>query len=629
MADSHPPGSAPGLKEPDPIAQDRMNPEPQSEFELIEFVDLQSLQALQDGFAGLTGITTSIRDPNGLPITRTAGRPRYCEWMSSSPSGEAACRASHVAAAELAKHSQAPCSTCCHAGLSQFVAPIQVDGRHLGTILLGDRPERPLDDDTVAELARAHALPADALRAAAGRLDAWSDETMSSAVGFVQQLANTLARLCYNAHQLRCRIDDLAAVHGVAAKLAGRVELQEILDTATRQLMETMGLRAAAIRLLEEETGVLKIASVCNLSKRYLDKEPIPIAASPIDREALEGHTVYIRDLRSDARTYYKEKARAEGLVSAMVAPLQSGGRPIGVLRGYMDRVYAFSSFDASLMEAIAAQVAAAIVNARLRRDAAESERLNRQVRLAGEVQRRMIPAATPASRHYEFGCVYQPSAELGGDFYDFLEYPNGEIGVVIADVVGKGVPASLMMASARSALRAHAKCITEISELISEVNHRLCRDTLAAEFVTAFYAVLDPAGRHLRYCNAGHEPLLLLRGGTVRTLDVGGLVLGLDCHAPYEWAEEALEPGDLLVLVTDGVVEAMNYDDVAYGRARLIESILRYGCATPWIPIDQVAKQLFWDVRRFTGLSRMEDDITIVATRVWDGKKQFRVAST
>lgn len=594
-----------------------MSPQPKPEFELTDFIDVASLQALQDGFAELTGITTSIRDPHGHPITRTAAKPRFCEWMSSSGSGEAACKTSHVAASELAKDQVVPCVTRCHAGLSQYVAPILLEGRHLGTILLGDRPEYPLVGGKVAELARTHGLPGDELLLAAECLDDWSDASMSAAAGFIQQLAFTIAQLCYNAHQLRCRMDDLGVVHDVAAKLAGHVELQEILDTATRQLMETMGLRASAIRLLEEGTGVLRIASVCNLSPSYLDKQPIPAAASPIDREALEGRTVYIRDLRSDARTYYKSKAREEGLVSALVAPLQSDGRPIGVLRGYMDRVHEFSSFDALLMEAIASQVAAAIVNARLRRDAEEAERLNRQVRLASEVQRRMIPGVTPVNRHYEFGCVYEPSAELGGDFYDFLEYPNGEIGLVIADVVGKGVPASLMMASARSALRAHATCITEISELMGEVNLRLCRDTLPSEFVTAFYAVLDPGGRQLRYCNAGHEPLLLLRGGRVRSLDVGGLVLGIDCDARYEWGEEVLEPGDLVVLVTDGVVEAMNYDDVAFGRGRLIDSIVRYGGETPVLPIDELAKQILWDVRRFAGLARMSDDITIVAMRV------------
>ena len=433
------------------------------------------------------------------------------------------------------------------------------------------------------------------------------------------QTQNTNPRRSVSADErsLQALRQGFAAVHKIASQLAGRVKLQEILDTATQQLVETMGLRASGIRLLDHDTGVLKIASICKLSRAYLNKPPIPVSQCPIDEEALAGKTVYVRDVRTDPRTYYKEKARAEGLVSALVTPLQSDGRSIGLLRAYMDREIEFSPFDVSLMEAIASQTAAAIMNARLRREARAAEQLERQVKLAVDVQRRMIPDHVPDESHYRFGCIYEPSLDLAGDFYDFIKFPTGEIGVVIADVVGKGVPASLMMASARSALRAHAQCVPDLNLLMQEVNHRLCQDTLESEFVTVFYGVLSPDGRHLRYCNAGHEPLLLLRDGKIEELDVGGLVLGLDPAAEYEWAERRLEPGDLLVMITDGLIEALNFDDQAYGGARLHDSVRRHGALSSGLSPDLIAKQLLWDVRRFAGLAKMSDDITLVVTRV------------
>lgn len=420
-----------------------------------------------------------------------------------------------------------------------------------------------------------------------------------------------------DARALQALQDGFAAVHDIALKLAGRGDVQEILDTATRQLVETMHLRASGIRLLDEDTGVLRIVSVCNLSKEYLDKGTINARQSAVDEEALSGKTVYVRDLRSDPRTRYKEKARQEGLVSTLVTPLRSSGRPIGVLRAYMDHEHEFSCFDVGLMEAVASQTAAAIMNARLRRDARDAERLERQVKLAAEVQRRMIPRSLPANPHYSFGCIYEPSFDLGGDFYDLLEFPDGEIGVVIADVIGKGIPASLMMASARSAIRGHIKCAPNLSEVMVEVNRRLCHDTLDGEFVTAFYGVLSPDGHRLCYCNAGHEPLILMRDGKIEELDVGGLVLGIDPDTEYEWAEHTLKPNDLLVMVTDGVVEALDFDDRAYGRARLHESIQRHGADALGLSPDLIAKQLLWDVRRFAGLAKMSDDITMVVTRV------------
>lgn len=411
--------------------------------------------------------------------------------------------------------------------------------------------------------------------------------------------------------------DGFSALIGIADVLAGKAELQQILDIATQQLVETMRLKAASLRLLDEETGELKIAAVAHLSQTYLDKGPIMLEASRVDQEALRGETVYLRDFSTDPRVIYKEMARREGLVSALATGVSFRGKAIGVLRAYMGRPYEFSEAEVSLLRAVASLLAAAIVNARLQRDARDRAELRRQLRLAAEVQRRMIPAQPPSTARYEFGCVYEPSAELGGDFYDFIRFDNGDIGAVIADVVGKGVPASLMMASARSALRSNARRVTDIGEIMASVNRRLCHDTLPQEFVTAFYLELSQDGRKMKYCNAGHEPLLLLRDGRIRDLDAGGLALGILEDERYEWAEESLQPGDLLLLHTDGLSEARGYDDRVYGRTRVHASLRLHGASGADMPADLIAKQLLWDVRRFVGLSRIPDDLTLVVFRV------------
>ena len=285
-------------------------------------------------------------------------------------------------------------------------------------------------------------------------------------------------------------------------------------------------------------------------------------------------------------------------------------------MRAYMERVTEFSGFDRALLEAIASQVAAAIVNARLRRDVAEAERLDRQLKLAADVQRRMFPAEMPEHPGCEFGCVYEPHSELGGDFYDFIRDTDGTLGFGIADVVGKGVPASLIMASARSALRSHARSSATLSELMSNVNRRICEDTLISEFVTMFFAAVAPDGKSMRFCNAGHEPMLRLRNGAIEALDEGGLVLGIDPEATYDWASTDLQIGDIYVLVTDGVMEAMNYDGETYGRARLEQSIRTHAANDAEMPAALVAKQIMWDVRRFVGLAKLADDLTVVVLR-------------
>lgn len=527
--------------------------EQQPAIRLTDFVELETLQSLQDGFARLTGLSTSIRDPEGRHITRP-----------------------HVGNGDV----------------SRLEAPIIVQGTRLGAIVLGDRIPMPPSPD----------------------------EPAVPAAGFLQDLADTIAQLCHYALQLRNRVDELAVVYEISSVLAKRAKLQEVLDTATRQLVDTMGLRAASLRLFDEETGELKMASVANLSPSYLNKGQILAMDNPIDQDALAGKTVYIEDLRTDPRVRHHQKAREEGLVSCLVTSLSSRGKPMGTIRIYTDHRHEFTPFEVSLLRAIASQVAGAIVNARLRRDALEAEQLERQVRLAADVQRRMIPSRLPANPRYQFGCLYEPASNLGGDFYDFIAFDNGDIGLVIADVVGKGVPASLLMASARSALRSSARRVDDISEIMRSVNRRLYFDTLPSEFATLYYAELSGDGPRLKFCNGGHEPLIVLRQGKIIELDVGGLALGIDPDFHYEWAERDLEPDDLLVLFTDGVTEALNYDGESYGRDRLHASIKRHGMTDANLPAELIAKQIFWDVRRFVGLAPRADDITLVVVRVGRG---------
>ncbi len=538
---------------------------------LTEFVDRATLEALAESFRALTGHEARFCDSTGHCITGAETPPRSSTELSAAGRSRSVSTGTAVADVSDAKAlDDVP-----------FEAVIDVQGVCVGKVRVSDVTDS------------------------------------SDAARFVRDLAATIAQLCHHAQQLRRRVDELAALYEVSAMLSGNAALQDVLDMATRQLVDAMGLKACSLRLLDPDTGELKIASVANLSERYLAKGPVRVRGSSIDQAALSGETVHVEDMRTDPRTVYKKNAKEEGLISALVTRVASRGKAIGALRAYKGTRHRFSPFEVSLLEAIAAQLGAVIANAQLMLDARKKEHLGRQVKLAAEVQRRMIPAHPPRSERYQFGCDYQPSQELGGDFYDFIRFDNGDIGAVVADVVGKGVPASLMMASARSTLRSNARRVTDMGEIIQSVNRRLYHDTLPGEFATAFYVELAADGRLLKYCNAGHEPMLLLRGGRIRELDAGGLALGIDPNETYATAEEALEPGDLMLMFTDGLPEARNFDGEAYGRARIHESFLRQANAGDAPPVDVIAKQIFWDMRRFVGFAPVEDDVTLVVVRV------------
>jgi sigma-B regulation protein RsbU (phosphoserine phosphatase) len=288
-------------------------------------------------------------------------------------------------------------------------------------------------------------------------------------------------------------------------------------------------------------------------------------------------------------------------------------GKAVGVLRVYTGEPHAFSPFEEALLRAVAAQAAAAVINARLLAEAIEAERYARQIAYAGQVQRRMIPANPPPMAHVDIGAVYRPTYQVGGDLYDFISLPKGNLGVAIADVSGKGVPASLLMASIRSAMRVYACFTYDVDRILYEVNRHVCRDTKIGEFITAFYGVVTPDGRRLTYSNAGHDPPLLLRGGKIQRLGVGGMVLGVDCTATFERGVMHLEPGDTLLLYTDGAPEALNFSDEQFGRERLEQSLLRYASQ----PAQHVAQQVLWDIRRFRGLADRTDDVTLVVLKI------------
>ena len=283
------------------------------------------------------------------------------------------------------------------------------------------------------------------------------------------------------------------------------------------------------------------------------------------------------------------------------------------MLRAYTGEKRVFAESEAATLRSIASQAAAAIINGQLHEEHLESERFQRQVEAAGQIQRRMMPDTPPIAAGLAFGCEYDPSLKVGGDFYDFIETPNAGVGVCIADVVGKGIPAALMMASVRSALRAHATLTPEIESIMVEVNRHMYRDTLVSEFATMFFGVFSRDGKSFSYSNAGHPPPFWLRDGQIRMLEAGGMVVGVDPSATFDSETIDVEPGDAIVMVTDGVTEAMDFEGRLYGQDRLRKSVKKHRT----LNAQTMAQQLLWDVRRFVGLADQSDDITIVVTKV------------
>ncbi len=429
-------------------------------------------------------------------------------------------------------------------------------------------------------------------------------------------MRDVLSRLCEQAGELRDRVEELAAMYRLADNFTGRMDPQEVYPLVAETMVQVTGADACSIRVLNEDRTELVRVAAYGLSEDYVSLGSVSLADSQIDQEVIEtGECVYIADERTDPRVLFKDDARREGIVSALCAPMSYRGGVEGSIRVYTKRPHEFDWFETSLIRGAAAQAAAAVVNARLYAEAVDAENMRRQLRLAGEVQRRMIPPHPPEVPGLDIAAIYVPCFELGGDFYDFIELPDRNIGICVADVVGKGVRASLLMASARSALRVLAGHIYELSSVLGALNRHMVRDSQDGDFVTMFYGVLDMATMRLTYCCAGHDPGLLVRDGKVRELTTLGGVVGMDTSVRYgqEWVD--LRSGDVLVLCTDGLPEAMNFEDEVFGRERIrraaLEETQRGGSAR------SVGNHLLWEMRRFAGLQKRFDDLTLVVVKV------------
>ncbi len=297
-----------------------------------------------------------------------------------------------------------------------------------------------------------------------------------------------------------------------------------------------------------------------------------------------------------------------------LCAPLRAKSRALGVVllaRGAGKPE--FSASDEKLLVALTGQVGIALDNAFLHQSALNAERLEHELRLAYDVQASLIPHHVPQSDGWDFAAWWQPAREVSGDFYDFIAMP-GALGVVVGDVTDKGMPSALFMANTRSVIRASTTVGRTPAESLDHANRLLCADSVDSMFVTLFYARLDLRTRTLTYVNGGHNPPLWYtrRQSEPLPLKRTGIILGVDDGAQFGEACIQLEPGDVVVLYTDGLTEALNAAGERFTEARLRQVLAarRDAAAAEILAATQAA------LREFTGATPAYDDVTLVVVR-------------
>lgn len=422
-------------------------------------------------------------------------------------------------------------------------------------------------------------------------------------------------------------------IYHLSTLVAGDFSLPEVLGKLAEAAVKIVGAKACSIRLLDEETNDLKMQSTYGLSESYRNKGVVN-KDDPVIMEAFSGLAVLIDDMRVDDRIRFKEATNREGLVSQLTVAMQFKGQAIGVLRLYSPKPRAFTESDVTVARAVASQCAVAITNAKFYAEAIEAQRIAEQMRLAGLIQRRMIPEKPPRIEGLDIAATYIPCFDVGGDFYDFLPIDDYRLVITIADVIGKGMPAAIMMSWFRGAVQAYTESFREIlrdaaltagasnsglktaartKNVVENFNKMACMECKEGEFITLFYAAIDAVEKTITYCNCGHEPTVLVRDGQTHGLGKGGLVLGVDPRARYEIETVELRDGDCLLFYTDGLVDAMDFNNELWGRDRMLAAAKRFvDCSA-----DHVVRNVLAFRRRFSGLARQLDDTSLIAVKV------------
>ncbi len=414
-----------------------------------------------------------------------------------------------------------------------------------------------------------------------------------------------------------------ALLEGLRALGSGRV-LDEVLAMVLDSAIEVTGAERGFIMLANRERDeLLEFKLARARGKVTLSGRTFETSRKIPETVFSTGQQTIVEDLLDGDLAQLHTGTVALGIRHVLCAPLrlvryveradQKGAdETIGVL--YLDsreRGALRSAHAQSALETLSAEAALAIENARLYRETLDKAKYEQELRVAAAIQQSLLPVANREGAFFSTAAASIACRAVGGDFYDYVDLPTSQFGFIVGDVAGKGSPAALLAAAVLGMFSAEATYQASAAPLMTRLNHGLFRRAIEARFLTSFYGMLSPDGS-LTYCNAGHNAPLLVTASGIRRLETGGVVLGLFDNATFEEETLKLEPGDLIVLFSDGVTEAMNSESEEFTDDRLIACANAHLGETP----QQVLDALLADVHAFCAGEPQSDDVTAVLVR-------------
>jgi sigma-B regulation protein RsbU (phosphoserine phosphatase) len=419
-----------------------------------------------------------------------------------------------------------------------------------------------------------------------------------------------LARVI-DALESRRQLERLRTIVEASKLINSSIEADSLFNSILTVAMNQLGVERGTLYFVDEFSQEIWSKVAEGLDVREIR---LPMGRGLAGTVAASGEPLILHDAYADAR-FDPSTDQATGFRtrSMLCVPIRNRTRRVvGVLQLINKQVGSFGELDLEFLDAMSDHMAIAMENATLHLAIVEKKRMEQELKLGREIQGRLLPKPPSDLRGLALDARSIPCFEVGGDYYDFLELPGGELGVAIGDVSGKGVSAALIMSSIQAALRVAAPIEPDLASLIARLNALLFRMAGGSKYVTFFFGRYNPATGELRYVNAGHNPPLLITDGQVVPIDSTGRPIGILAGAIYEERSVILERGSTLFLYTDGLNEANNAAEEEFGNSRLWESAARAAQAG----IHTIASKILDDVNTFEAGARPTDDKTIVVLR-------------
>jgi sigma-B regulation protein RsbU (phosphoserine phosphatase) len=395
----------------------------------------------------------------------------------------------------------------------------------------------------------------------------------------------------------------------VEKSLSSTLNLNGLLELILDSLLKVVKYDAVVIFLVDKRKQEIEHIKARGFDPALEPDLQLKVGEGLAGWSAKTRESLIVPNVKEDSR-YIEARVETK---SAMAVPIVSQDRIIGVFSLESDEPNAYTEDDLEFLQAFASLAAVSLERARQHEEILEKRKLEEELSIAKRIQQSFLPREKPQLPGFDISGINIPSEQVGGDYYDFIPIIPNQIGIVIGDVSGKGIPAALIMAFLRASLIAEIRNNYAIRSIMSKVNNLLFESTAADIYVTAVYGVLDTKNRIFTFTNAGHNaPILRRTDGEMTYLTEGGIALGMFENSKYEERPLGLSPGEVVVFYTDGVTEAKNEKEEEFGTRRLKQVI----DDSHQLSASQIQENIYKAVEDFTSILHQEDDLTMVVIK-------------